>query len=102
MHDDLFEILQPFIKDEKLKNNQSLLEEYFFHERDRHNSEYGVKSVQKYSLEDEQLSDEDIINLCDLYWMDYICFPFDMPKQCDIKKLLNDHYGKEVVYKPCY
>ena len=28
------------------------------------------------------LTDLDIRNLCNLYWMDYKCFPFNIPKQC--------------------
>ena len=35
-----------------------------------------------------QLTDDEVRKICDLYWMDFLCFPFELPPQCDRDKLL--------------
>ena len=42
-----------------------------------------IKNVNnKYLIKPSMLTDSDIGDICSLYWMDYLCFPFDVPAQC--------------------
>ena len=52
-----------------------------------HNSYYNVNGKtnninNKYSINISMLTDGDIRNICSLYWMDYKCFSFNIPNQC--------------------
>ena len=91
----------PFLIDEELKRNRTKLMDFLQNRRVR-----GVDNdhleLSKFSLERSQLSENDISNLCDIYWMDYLCFPFDIPNECDLDKIYNEHYGVELIYKDCY
>eukprot|EP01084_Bolivina_argentea_P103754 185828_1 len=102
-------------KQRKYLNKKEAFEIYndkYHHGRNRHNQKYldggerraAVKGrdVLKYQLEFDDLSDRDIKRICDIYWMDYICIPFDMPKACNLTELLLRHYGDDVVYKDCW
>ena len=54
-------------------------------------------------LEDgDDLDDGDIRTICELYWMDYICIPFELPSVCNLTQLFIDHYGTDVMYNDCY
>ena len=53
-------------------------------------------------LERKDMDDELIQLICELYWLDYLCLPFDIPKQCNITQLFLQHYGNDVVYDDCY
>ena len=53
-------------------------------------------------LEPEELNDDLIRLICDLYWLDYLCLPFDIPLQCNITELYLQHYGNHVEYNDCY
>ena len=87
-------------------------EEKYHHGRDRHKKKYldGGERVGKvvaddalrYQIEKSDLTDDDIRKICDVYWMDYICIPFPMPKACNLTELLLRHYGDDVVYKDCW
>ena len=86
--------------------------ENYHHGRDRHKKKYleGGERVGKtvgqdalrYQIELNDLEDDDIRKICDIYWMDYICIPFPMPKQCNLTELLLRHYGDDIVYKDCW
>ena len=68
--------------------------------RNRHSEEYHHSAYKKYDLDRAQLSDEQIGKICELYWMDFICLPFDVPEQCDLGLLFDTFYGEDkyVVY----
>ena len=57
--------------------------------------------TKKYHLDVNDLNDIDIKIICDLYWMDYICIPFNIPIQCNLTQLLAKHYGNHVIYNNC-
>ena len=77
------------------------MNKYFIHERNRNDNKY-TQGLEKFIISESEFNDNDIIRICDIYWMDYICFPFDIPIQCDLKDLIKKHYYKHVEYKPCY
>eukprot|EP01083_Nonionella_stella_P009631 27637_1 len=94
---DLPKILAPFITDDELKNDhQLLMNTYFQRQRSRFTqnnsfSTFGLEHFsqhemtvffKKYALDMTQLDDEMIRNLCEIYWIDYTCFPFKIPSQC--------------------
>lgn len=56
----------------------------------------------EYYIKREELSDEDINLICEVYWIDYMCIPFEIPKQCNIQRLFNRYYDKFVTYNDCY
>ena len=98
---DLPQILEPFILDEEVKRNHTKFMELVKKRRGREVNNSDPK-VSKFHIERSALSDQDVSSLCELYWLDYLCLPFDIPPQCDIDKLIEDHYGNDVVYKDCY
>lgn len=62
-----------------------------------------VRAVDKeYFITREQLSDADFRAICDVYWMDYLCLPFDVPEQCDIEAMFRKYYGEFIGYNDCY
>eukprot|EP01083_Nonionella_stella_P243974 849616_1 len=95
---DLPQILNPFINDTKLQNNATLLMEYFEHQRDRNSQTYETHSTEQFNIDKSELSEQDIQNICEIYWMDYICFPFEIPEPCNITYLMHKHYGSDVEY----
>eukprot|EP01083_Nonionella_stella_P139205 424133_1 len=103
MNNDLPQLIEPFIIDPELQNNSKLLmEQYFGHERNRQSTDYVTRKVQRFNIDKLELSDQDIQNICEIYWLDYLCFPFEIPEQCNIRDLMNKHYGKDVEYEECY
>lgn len=48
--------------------------------------------IRRFSFERSQLSDNDIFKLCNIFWLDFICFPFEIPLQCDWNQL-KERYG---------
>ena len=83
--------------------------------RDRHSKQYQqmnkgnqddrhskIKDASKLVLEAYELNSDLIQKICDLYWMDYLCLPFDIPQQCNLTDLFLQHYGDHVVYNDCY
>ncbi len=54
-----------------------------------------------YNLELDELNDEDIRLVCEIYWMDFVCIPFEVPKPCNITHLLLKYYNKYVSYDDC-
>eukprot|EP00484_Ammonia_sp_Unknown_P023086 CAMPEP_0197040368 /NCGR_PEP_ID=MMETSP1384-20130603/17088_1 /TAXON_ID=29189 /ORGANISM="Ammonia sp." /LENGTH=538 /DNA_ID=CAMNT_0042471111 /DNA_START=21 /DNA_END=1637 /DNA_ORIENTATION=- len=109
-----------YLEHHKLNDDQKIsyedakkeFEKHYHHGRDRHYKKYfeggerhGVivgDQAKRYQIELDNLSDDDIRDICNLYWMDYICLPFDIPKQCNLTELLLRHYGDDVVYKDCW
>ena len=89
-------ILDQYIKD----FNASILDDQWHVLRNRHSNEYYHSHFKRYDINTTQLRDEQIRKICELYWMDYICLPFDIPKQCDLKYLFDTFYGEDkyVVY----
>ena len=91
---------------------KSIYKDKYHHGRNRHNKKYlqgeeryaPVKGDEllKYQIELKDLMDHDIKKICEVYWMDYICLPFPMPKACNLTELLLRHYGDDVVYKDCW
>eukprot|EP01083_Nonionella_stella_P118304 353152_1 len=55
-----------------------------------------------YYITRDELTDKDIESICEVYWADYICMPFEIPKQCNIQRLLDKYYGRFVTYNECY
>merc|ERR1739838_292998 len=61
-------------------------DEKYHHGRDRHKKAYLNGGERKgktvgneallYEIERDELSDDDVRDICELYWMDYICIPF--------------------------
>eukprot|EP01084_Bolivina_argentea_P103753 185827_1 len=91
---------------------QKVFKEHYHWGRNRHYEKYLNGGERKgkttgenallYQIEMNDLTDDDIRQICDIYWMDYICIPFDMPKACNLTELLLRHYGDDVVYKDCW
>ena len=112
LNNDITQLLNPLMIDDELKHDESKLFEYFekikksdpLEGRQRQSDSYFSKGgvLSRYNINKSQLSDEIICKIMEIYWMDYICFPFDIPSQCDFNKMLQKHYNKDVVYKPCY
>ena len=82
-------------------NDQELYDQYVQRARNRENGTYG-KALKENVVRREHLSDEDIQSICEIYWIDYMCLPFDIPIQCNISDLFVKHYGDDVVYTDCY
>eukprot|EP01083_Nonionella_stella_P211942 765833_1 len=115
VNNDMPQVLQSFVVDEEVKNDPELLmSKYFIHQNARTEEVYSDKFVRKYhinvsEINDDKfnfnildLSDKDIHNLCEIYWLEYICFPWDVPPACNLAELFMKHYDKFVRYKPCY
>merc|ERR1712110_1394128 len=58
--------------------------------------------LRKYDLEVDDLSDEDVQRVCDMYWMDYLCVPFEIPRACSLERMILEHYGSDFRYKECW
>lgn len=70
-----------------------------------HHERHGIitgKALLKYDLEIDDLSDDDVRKVCELYWMDYLCIPFEIPKACNLTDLILRHYGEDVEYGECW
>ena len=108
---DLPKLLNGYLSDEQLKNNGDLLmEKYFPSQRNRNNattdpilarqSHNRLRHDAKYNLKSSQLGDDYIKKLCEIYFMDYLCFPsFRLPSQCDLDSLM-EHIGVELQIIP--
>ena len=87
-------------------DSDEFMEKYFFRRRDSNDTQWTTNDLQQtiegFHLDISQLSAKDISNICELYWMDFMSLPFELPKECDIDKLIVKHYGKNIVYKSCY
>ena len=104
---DLPQLLNGYLIDDELKYNDSLLmEQYFSHQRDRndtkndevfHNEKYLDAALlyfdRRYNLKISQLKDDYVKLICEIYWMDYLCFPFNLLSQCNLTYLMDKHYG---------
>jgi len=85
---------------------------HYHHGRNRHYKKYvngGERKavtkgndVMKYQIEVDDLEEEDVRRICELYWMDYICIPFPIPAACNLTDLILKHYGDDVVYRDCW
>eukprot|EP01083_Nonionella_stella_P096283 270584_1 len=115
LNHDLPQLLQPFIRDQRIRNNATLLmREYFIHRNGRmdvvdpdfwmarHGFNLSEVNVTNFDIKISDLNDSDVKNLCQIYWIEYICFPWDVPDVCNLTDLFIRHYGKHVQYKPCY
>ena len=62
-----------------------------------------ARGTRVFSFTASDLTDEEVRDVCESYWMDYICFPFDLPPQCNITELFIKHYGtdKDVEFVDC-
>eukprot|EP01083_Nonionella_stella_P040494 109887_1 len=101
LSEDLPKLLLPYINDVELKANETLLMETYFRRRNKKlQNEY--ESLRKYEVNRSQLNSFDIMKICELYWLDYLCFPFELPKQCDLEQLILNHYGVDIEYYQCY
>ena len=90
-------------------------EKHFEKARDRHTKKYQNGQIKQTNnghskvidaselvIEAYELESDLIQMICELYWMDYICLPFDIPQQCNLTDLFLQHYGEHVVYNDCY
>lgn len=82
-------------------SNGSLYGEYVQRARNRESGQYGEVD-KKDVVKRADLSDDDIRRICEIYWIDYICLPFDIPPQCNVTDLFMKHYGDDVTYHDCY
>merc|ERR1712154_604791 len=98
---DFPQILEPLIVDEELKRNNTKFMELIQNQREQKNQNRDDK-LSKFRISRSDLSDEDMMRLCDLYWLDYLCLPFDIPDACDVNKLIEAHYGVDVTFDKCY
>ena len=98
---DLPQILEPFILDEALRRNHTKFME-LVKKRRVQDVDYSDPTASKFRIDRSELSDEDVSSICDLYYLDYLCLPFDIPPECDLDKLIEDHYGNDVEYNDCY
>ena len=64
--------------------------------------DYGDDVESDFNIQRANLTDDDIRTICEIYWIDYICFPFEIPNQCNITDLFVKHYNKHVSYNDCY
>ena len=101
LKNDLPQVLMPLIIDEELKRNHSELMKYLATVRSRDGDNMRAE-LSKFIIGREELNKKDIDNLCQIYWLDYLCFPFDIPDECNLNKLYSDHYGTDLSYKNCY
>ena len=86
---------------DKYHNNKTLYDKYVHRARNRQTGDYGnVLKSQVITIND--LSDDDIKKVCEIYWIDYLCLPYDIPQQCNITDLFVRHYGDDVTYMDCY
>ena len=99
--EDFPQIIEPFILDEEMKRNHSKLMELMEHKKVRTNDNWDFE-LNKYHIERAELSDEDVVRICDMYWLEYMCLPFELPEPCDVNKLIEEHYGVDVEYTSCY
>eukprot|EP01084_Bolivina_argentea_P077043 139682_1 len=73
------------------------------------NRKYMLKSLRrkknvnytKYVLEESSLTDSHIKKICELLYLDIICLPIKIPKQCNLREIFKRHYGKDVIYQTC-
>ena len=72
--------------------------------RDRHQKDdaWFKKGAHAQNVEISQFSDDDVRLVCEIYWMDYLCVPFELPPQCNLTHLVLKYYGTHVVYDDCY
>eukprot|EP01084_Bolivina_argentea_P039542 73067_1 len=66
--------------------NKSLYYKYVTWARNRESGHYG-NVLKEDVVTKNDLSDEDMKTICEIYWIDYICLPFDVPKACNISDL---------------
>ena len=38
------------------------------------------QDLEKFITSKNKLNDNDIKSICEIYWLDYLCFPFNIPK----------------------
>ena len=108
---DLKVILRPYFREKYLKDKTMVDKEIdrifdsskHFIPRDRHSKQYiqhetdpvMVPIINAFSFERQRLTDQHIFKLCNIFWVDYVCFPFQIPPQCNLSQI------KEK-YKPFY
>merc|ERR1712051_560287 len=66
--------------------NSSLYGEYVQRARNRESGYYGNVDREDV-VERGDLSDDDLRRVCEIYWIDYICLPFEVPPQCNLTDL---------------
>ena len=86
----------PALIEKYLNVSEITVLEHFKHKRSRFDKEYGDP---KYNLQYSQLSKQDFLIICELYVIDYMCFPFLMPSFCDQTYLFKRHIGKTIFLK---
>eukprot|EP01083_Nonionella_stella_P104928 301327_1 len=97
------ELLAPYIDDVEFKVNTTLwMQKYFRRRYMKKLKRQKHKSLGKYEVRKSELSDKDVRDICELYWLDYLCFPFELPEACDLEQLVLKHYGKDIEYLQCY
>ena len=99
--EDFPQIVRQFVVDKELRRNRTKLQELMIQKRTRSHHTFD-EDLSRFQVDRSQLSNEDIQRICELYWLDYLCFPFDIPRQCNVHKLMEKHYGIDVVYNDCY
>ncbi len=69
--------------------------------RNRHSLDYsaassegmGKRNISSFNLKVADLDSEDIIIICHLYFLDYLCFPsFSLPEECSKEDLMATYY----------
>ena len=96
-------ILSKYINDKSLLQEDNKLMNIYFNINNKLNDRHkrDIK-YNKFNLEYNDLNDNDIKMICNIYWLDYLCLPFEFPKQCNMSYLLQNHYYKHITYnKQC-
>ena len=99
--EDFPKIVEPFIADEELRRNHTKFMELMKDHKVRKNDNWDYK-LRQFNIDRSELSDDDLMTICEMYYLDYLCLPFDLPEPCDVNKLIEKHYGVDVVYDDCY
>merc|ERR1712194_114735 len=76
--EDFPQIVEPFILNEEMRRNHTKFMELIKRRRIRTGDNWDHK-LDIYHIERAELSDANLENICEMYWVDYLCLPFDIP-----------------------
>lgn len=111
LNQDLPKILSPYLKNktrQRVENNaDKFMKRTFYHQHDRYSiHQYREEMTQAFvkdisDLKIEIDGDEYINKLCQIYWIDFMCLPFQVPDECNLTQMYKQHYKKHIEYKQC-
>ena len=111
LNQDLPKILIPYLKNQTkniAQNNPQLFMKNNFYSKHHRNSkrDYSDKMSKAFVLDLSNLRSEingnEYINkICQIYWIDFICLPFQVPDECNLTQMYQQHYNKHIKYQQC-